>query len=322
MTKKLYPLQFEPILKERIWGGEKLKTVLDKPIASKITGESWELSTVEGDVSIVANGELKGKSLTEIINDSPNELLGTTVHKRFGKQFPLLFKYLDAREDLSIQVHPNDELAKKRHNSFGKTEMWYIMQADEDARIIVGFKEKSNSNEYLENLKNKTLVSILDDVKVKEGDVFFLETGTVHAIGAGLVVAEIQQTSDITYRLYDFDRVDAQGNTRELHVDLALEAINYNKVDTYRAYDKKTNHSNTIVDCPYFTTNFIPLEGVEAVTKSGASFTVYMCVDGKFELEYNDIIFKYKKGDTILIPAAMTVFVLNGKASILEIYIS
>ncbi|MGO4818149.1 type I phosphomannose isomerase catalytic subunit [Flavobacterium sp. W22_SRS_FP1] len=322
MTTKIYPLQFEPILKERIWGGEKLKTILDKPIVSNITGESWELSTVEGDISIVANGELKGKSLMEIIDESADEVLGTAVHKRFGKQFPLLFKYLDAREDLSIQVHPNDELAKKRHNSFGKTEMWYIMQADEDARIIVGFKEKSNSTEYLENLKNKTLLSILDDVKVKEGDVFFLETGTVHAIGAGLVVAEIQQTSDITYRLYDFDRVDAQGNTRELHVDLALEAINYNKVNTYRGYDKKINHSNTIVDCPYFTTNFIPLDGAEEVTKLGDSFTVYMCVDGKFELEYKDVIFKYKKGDTVLIPAAMTVFGLNGKASILEIYIS
>ena len=200
MTSKLYPLQFEPILKDRIWGGEKLKTVLNKPITSKITGESWELSTVEGDVSIVANGSLKGKTLTDIIEELPNEILGAKVYKRFGKQFPLLFKYLDAREDLSIQVHPNDKLAKERHNSFGKTEMWYIMQADADARIIVGFKENSSKEEYLENLNNNSLVSILDDVKVKQGDVFFLETGTVHAIGAGLVVAEIQQTSDITYR--------------------------------------------------------------------------------------------------------------------------
>ena len=322
MTTKIYPIQFEPILKERIWGGEKLKTVLNKPITSKITGESWELSTVEGDVSIVANGELKGKSLTEIIDMMPNEILGTAVHKRFGKQFPLLFKYLDAREDLSIQVHPNDELAKKRHNSFGKTEMWYIMQADEDARIIVGFKEKSNANEFSESLKNKSLLNLLDDVNVKEGDMFFLETGIVHAIGAGLVVAEIQQTSDITYRLYDFDRVDAQGNTRELHIDLALDAINYNKVDTYRPYSKNLNQSNAIVDCPYFTTNFIPLDGKETVAKTADSFTVYMCVDGEFVLEYNDVISKYKKGDTVLFPAAMTDFVLSGKASILEIYIS
>ena len=322
MNPKIYPLQFEPILKERIWGGEKLKTLLNKPITSRITGESWELSTVEGDVSVVANGEWKGKSLTAIINEFPDEIVGTEVHARFGKQFPLLFKYLDAREDLSIQVHPNDELAKKRHNSFGKTEMWYIMQADDAARIIVGFKEKSNANDYLENLKNKTLLSILDAVQVKSGDVFFLETGTVHAIGAGLVVAEIQQTSDITYRLYDFDRVDANGNTRELHVDLALDAINYNKVETKKEYAKNINDSNEIVDCPYFTTNFIPLDGEISVSKSGETFTVYMCTEGTFELEYNNSKLQYKKGDTVLIPAAMNAFILNGKASILEIYIS
>lgn len=318
----IYPLQFEPIFKERIWGGEKLKTLLNKPIKSAITGESWELSTVEGDVSVVANGALKGKSLTAIIDDDPEAILGTAVYARFGKQFPLLFKYLDAREDLSIQVHPNDALAKKRHNSFGKTEMWYIMQANENARIIVGFKENSNAAAYLEHLKNKTLLSILDDVKVKSGDVFFLETGTVHAIGAGLVVAEIQQTSDVTYRLYDFDRVDANGNTRELHVDLALEAINYNKVETKKEYVKKANVSNEIVDCPYFTTNFITLDGEISVSKSGKTFTVYMCTEGIFELDYNNSKTQYKKGDTVLIPAAINTFILSGKASILEIYIS
>ncbi len=322
MNLKLYPLQFEPILKERIWGGEKLKTVLNKPITSKITGESWEISTVEGDVSVVSNGTLAGKSLNELIQEDPKAILGTEVYEKFGTQFPLLFKYLDAREDLSIQVHPNDALAKKRHNSFGKTEMWYIMQADADARIIVGFKENSNPEAYLENLKNKTLLSILDDVSVKEGDVFFLETGTVHAIGAGLVVAEIQQTSDITYRLYDFDRVDSQGNTRELHVDLALEAINYNKIDTYKKYDKAVNHSNTVVDCPYFTTNFIPLDGTISIVNDGKSFKVYMCVEGQFEIVYDGTKFQYRKGDTVLIPATMNSFVLNGKASVLEIYIS
>ena len=322
MIQNLYPLQFQPILKERIWGGEKLKTVLNKAIESATTGESWELSTVEGDVSIVANGVLKGKSLLEVIDEAPNEILGTAVYQKFGKQFPLLFKYLDAREDLSIQVHPNDALAKERHNSFGKTEMWYIMQADDDARIIVGFKEKSNANEYVENLENKSLLSILDDVKVKSGDVFFLETGTVHAIGAGLVVAEIQQTSDITYRIYDFDRVDAQGNGRELHIDQALDAINYDKVDTYKEYTKEVNQSNVVVDCPYFTTNFVPLDGEVSVEKSGDTFTVYMCVEGSFELDYNDVRYSYKKGDTVLIPAAIKEFVLSGKASILEIYIS
>jgi mannose-6-phosphate isomerase len=322
MTKKIYPLQFEPIFKERIWGGEKLKTELDKPITSKITGESWELSTVEGDVSVVVNGDWKGESLTALINEFPNEILGTEVYARFGKQFPLLFKYLDAREDLSIQVHPNDALAKKRHSSFGKTEMWYVMQADEGARIIVGFKEKSNASDYLANLKNKTLLTILDDVKVKSGDVFFLETGTVHAIGAGLLVAEIQQTSDITYRLYDFDRVDAHGKTRELHADLALEAINYDKTETKKEYTTNINESNVVVDCPYFTTNFIPLDGEINVSKSGKSFTVYMCVEGTFEIEYHNSKSRYTKGDTVLLPAAMNTFSLSGKASILEIYIS
>ena len=322
MNPKTYPLQFAPILKERIWGGEKLKTILNKPITSNITGESWELSTVEGDVSVVANGILKGKSLMNLIDEIPNEILGTKVYERFGKQFPLLFKYLDAREDLSIQVHPNDKLAKERHNSFGKTEMWYVTQADADARIIVGFKEDSSKEEYLKHLNDKTLVSILDDVKAKPGDVFFLETGTVHAIGAGLVVAEIQQTSDITYRLYDFDRKDAQGNTRELHVDLALDAINYNKVETQKKYETKTNTSNVVVDCPYFTTNFIPLENKVEVSKSGETFTVYMCIEGSFEIEYNGFKQSYIKGDTVLVPAEINAFILTGKASILEIYIS
>jgi len=319
---KLYPLQFEPILKERIWGGTKLKTYLNKPISSNITGESWEISTVENDVSIVANGFYKGKSINELINEFPDEILGTKAYKKFGKQFPLLFKYLDAREDLSIQLHPNDELAKKRHNSFGKTEMWYVMQADENARLIVGFKEKSTPEEYLKHLNNKTIVDILDTKKVKQGDVFFLETGTIHAIGAGIVVAEIQQTSDVTYRVYDFDRVDANGNKRELHIDLALEAINYETVDAQKYYSKNENQSNTIVDCRYFTTNIIPLNGAVKVNKNQNSFTVYMCVDGSFELKINTEIFYYQKGDTVLIPAALTNFELSGSASILEIYIS
>ena len=164
---KLYPLQFEPILKDRIWGGTKLKTYLNKPITSEITGESWEISTVENDVSVIANGFFKGKSLNEIISEFPKEVLGTKVHEQFGQQFPLLFKYLDAREDLSIQVHPNDELAAKRHNSFGKTEMWYVMQADDNARLIVGFKEKSSKEAYQKSLENKTIIDILDAKNVK-----------------------------------------------------------------------------------------------------------------------------------------------------------
>ena len=322
MKFDIYPLQFEPILKERIWGGEKLNSVLNKPITSKSTGESWEISTVEGDVSVISNGTLKGISLNEVIDNFPKEVLGTSVFEKFGKQFPLLFKYLDANTDLSIQVHPNDALAKKRHNSFGKTEMWYIMQADEGSRIIVGFKNNSNAKEYVSHLENNTLLALLEEVKVKTGDVFFLETGTVHAIGAGLLVAEIQQTSDITYRLYDFDRVDSEGKKRELHVELALEAINYNKVETQKKYNEVENVSNEMVNCPYFTTNYLKLSGELNVSKSSTSFTVYMCTEGVFQLEYNQEQYHYSKGDTVLIPAAMTDFNLLGKATLLEIYIS
>jgi mannose-6-phosphate isomerase len=321
-TMRFYPLQFEPILKERIWGGTKLKTYLNKPITSTITGESWEISTVENDVSVVANGALKGKSLNELIEEFPSKILGAKVYQAFGKQFPLLFKYLDAREDLSIQLHPNDALAKKRHNSFGKTEMWYVMQADKDAWLIVGFKEKSSPEAFLQNVKEKTLLDILDTKKVQKGDVFFLDTGTIHAIGAGIVIAEIQQTSDITYRIYDFDRVDAQGNKRELHLDLALEAINYETVEAQKQYSKSENVSNEMVHCQYFTTNLIPLNGEMEVSKTQDSFTVYMCVDGNFQLHFNDEIFNYQKGDTVLIPAFLTDFQLTGNASLLEIYIS
>ena len=321
-SMKLYPLQFEPILKERIWGGTKLKTFLNKPITSNITGESWEISTVENDVSVVVKGSLKGKSLNELINEFPEAVLGTKVYAQFGKQFPLLFKYLDAREDLSIQLHPNDELAKKRHNSFGKTEMWYVMQADTDARLIVGFKDKSSPEEYIKNLNNKTLLTILDSKKVKQGDVFMLDTGTIHAIGAGILIAEIQQTSDITYRVYDFDRVDANGKTRELHIDLALEALNYEKIQAQRFYSKTENIANEVVNCNYFTTNFIPLDGNIEIHKNQTSFTVYMCVEGDFKLTFANESCSYKKGDTVLIPAAITNFQLSGKASILEIYIS
>ena len=322
MKIPLYPLQFHPIFKERLWGGEKLQSLLHKSISSNQTGESWELSTVEGNVSTIANGAFAGQLITSVLAEFPREILGTTVYERFGNQFPLLFKYLDAKEDLSVQVHPNDILAKQRHNSFGKTEMWYVVQANADARLIVGFKEELNQATYLAHLENKTLLTTLNEIKVQQGDVFLIETGTVHAIGAGMVVAEIQQTSDITYRLYDFDRVDSDGNQRELHVDLALDAINYNTVSSQKHYQKNSNQSNPVVDCPYFTTQFIPLEGEIGVQKTGATFTVYMCVEGSFELELAGQNYLYSKGDTVLIPAALTSFQLSGKASILEIYIS
>lgn len=320
---ELYPLIFEPILKDRIWGGTKLETYLGKNnLPTATTGESWELSAVPGDISIVREGIYTDKPLSQLLEEFPAEILGNKIYQQFGTQFPLLFKFLDAREDLSIQLHPNDELAKKRHNSFGKTEMWYVMQADEDARIIVGFKKKSSPEEYLEHLKNKNLIEILNEVKVKKGDVFFLETGTIHAIGAGIVIAEIQQTSDITYRIYDWDRVDAEGKSRELHIEQALEAMNYNTTDTQKQYTTVPNTGNTMVDCPYFTTNYFPLMGKTSVKKDGSSFTVYICTEGNYEFKAKDKSYAFKKGDTILVPAALKDFDLEGSATLLEIYIS
>lgn len=319
---QLEPLQFTPIFKERIWGGSKLKSYLNKEVISKTTGESWEISAVENDVSRVSKGNFTGQSLNEIINSAPEDVLGSKVFKNFGCQFPLLFKFLDAREDLSIQVHPNNELATKRHNSFGKTEMWYVMQADENARLIVGFKENSSREIYLKALKENTILSLLNTQNVQKGDAFFLQTGTIHAIGAGTIIAEIQQTSDITYRIYDFDRVDAEGKKRELHTDLALEAINYATVEAKKEYKKEINNHNEMVDCQYFTTNFIPLDGTLNCTTDKQSFRVFMCVEGSFVFHHNKIEYHYTKGDTVLIPAIIAEFSLTGTASVLEIYIS
>lgn len=317
--KPLYPLTFEPIFKERIWGGTKLKDYLNKPISSEITGESWELSTVPESISVVNNGNFKGKNLNELIDLYPKEILGKEVFNQFGKQFPLLFKYLDAREDLSIQLHPNDELAKARHNSFGKTEMWYVMQADENARLIVGFKENSSKEAYLQKLESNNLLSLLKEIPVKKGDVFLLETGTIHAIGAGIVIAEIQQTSDITYRIYDWDRVDANGKGRELHTELALDAINYKSTSSKKEYRATENKSTSLVDCPFFKTNIIPLNGEILIDKKDDSFMVLMCTEGSFELIFEDQKYTYQTGDTVLIPAVLTSFMLKGKTTILQI---
>lgn len=321
MNQILYPLTFIPILKDRIWGGTKLKTVFNKQIESQTTGESWEISGVKDEVSEIVNGQFEGKTLTWLLKEFPEEILGKRIHEKFGSDFPLLFKFIDAKDDLSIQVHPNDELAKKRHNSFGKTEMWYIMQADENARIVVGFKENSNQEEYKAALENKNLISLLKEIPVKKGDVFFLETGTIHAIGAGIVIAEIQQTSDITYRVYDWDRVDAEGNSRELHTEQALDAINYNTTETQKNYSKEENVSNTMVECPYFTTNFFPLTKTVEVQNDNDCFRVYMCMEGNFEITVDGETYFYKKGETILIPAALSHYKLSGKADLLEIYI-
>jgi len=258
---ELYPLKFKPILKDKIWGGPRLHDVLNKQYASHICGESWEISGVQDNISVVANGFLAGNDLQEIIEIYMGDIVGDRVFEKFGIEFPLLVKFVDANDKLSIQVHPNDELAGIRHKAYGKTEMWYIVEAAEGAELISGFRRKIDEKTYLHHLQNKTLPDILNFEKVKAGDVFFVPAGRVHAIGPGILLAEIQQTSDITYRIYDWDRVDDKGKPRELHTDLALQAIDYNHYDNYRTdYSHELNQTAQIIDCQYFTTNLLDFD--------------------------------------------------------------
>ncbi|MBL4604900.1 MAG: class I mannose-6-phosphate isomerase [Flavobacteriaceae bacterium] len=318
-------LKFEPILKDKIWGGEKLMNLLNKKSDRNDVGESWEISDVEGDTSIVSNGVLKGKDLKQLINEYKNELVGEKVYNHFGEKFPLLIKFIDAKEALSIQLHPHDDLAKKRHNSFGKTEMWYVMQADEKANLIVGFEKDVAKEEYLHHLENKSLTDILNIEEVTSGDVYFIPTGRVHAIGAGVLLAEIQQTSDVTYRIYDWDRQDSEGNYRDLHTEDAIDAIEYKAESSYRTqYQKEQNIATEIVSCPYFTTNVLPILGTVSINHSEKdSFVIYMCVQGEVLFSYKNLQEELKKGETILVPAALKEFVITSErpSELLEVYI-
>lgn len=320
----LYPLKFNPILKERLWGGSKLRDVLGKAISSENTGESWEISGVEGDVSIVSNGPLKGVSLQELIDSNGEKLLGRSVIDRFGNAFPILIKFIDAKKDLSIQLHPNDELAKKRHDSFGKTEMWYVMDADKDAELIVGFNRTIEKETYEKSLKNDALLQLLNYEKVEEGDTFFIDTGKIHAIGAGILLAEIQQTSDITYRVFDFNRRDKEGNLRELHTDMALDAIDYERKDDFRVvYSTTENRKNKMVHCPYFKTDFLHLANdFEQDLSKRDTFTIYMCVEGQAVLSNDQGEATLKKGETVLLPASSSKCSISTKGTkLLEVTI-
>lgn len=308
-----YPLKFVPILKQKIWGGNKLVQKLHKNSKLKNIGESWEIADVEQDISVVSNGKLKGKILKDLLKKYKSELVGDVNYRTFKDKFPLLIKFIDAAQDLSVQVHPNDKLAKIRHNSFGKNEMWYIMEAEKKAKLVLGFSEEISPKQYKELLQEKAITSVLNFEKIKKGDAFFIKTGTVHAIGAGVVLAEIQQTSDITYRIYDWDRVDAQGNSRELHTDLAIDAINFStKLDTERKYDNQLNKINTLVTCPYFKTNFIPVKGEITLDYSKTdSFVIFMCVEGAGIISINNNAETISYGETILIPAMETLVLIK-----------
>lgn len=322
----LYPLKFKTIFKDKIWGGSKIKSVLGKDFSPLPNcGETWEISGVKGNESVVSNGPLQGKSLPALLEEFKSRIAGKQVYQKFGNEFPLLIKFIDACDDLSVQVHPNDELAQKRHNSFGKTEMWYIFQADEGAKLNSGFRMQIDEKTYLKHLQENTLDHILNFEKVKVGDVFFLPAGRVHYIGKGICLAEIQQTSDITYRIYDFDRTDDKGNKRELHTEEALAAIDYNYYKDYKtAYEPKKNEPVRLVSCPYFTTNLLELNTtVDRNYSALDSFVIYICVEGEVKLNYQEGEMTFKKGDCLLLPAELTRITLSPlkESKILEAYI-
>ncbi len=320
----LHPLKFEPILKDKIWGGTKLNSVLNKPTNSPNCGESWEISGVPGDISSVSEGPQKGKSLVELIEQYQGALVGEKVYKKFGTDFPLLIKFIDANQDLSIQVHPGDEMAKERHNSFGKTEMWYVVDAEKGASLIAGFNQPTSKKEYLEYFKNGKLTDLLNKEQVANDDVFFLPAGRVHTIGKGLLIAEIQQTSDITYRIYDFDRKDANGNTRELHVEEAVDAIDYAFYDHYKTSYDRTAEEIELESCDYFTTNRLLIN--KEITRDYStldSFVILMCLEGEGSISYSGETINYKLGDSILIPNQLESLTIKPSLSsvLLEVYI-
>ncbi|RYE27760.1 MAG: mannose-6-phosphate isomerase [Sphingobacteriaceae bacterium] len=326
MNTTLYPLKFKTIFKDKIWGGEKIKTVLDKDFSPLPNcGETWEVSGVKGDISVVAEGELEGKALTDLLAEYKGELAGNKVFEKFGTEFPLLIKFIDANDDLSIQVHPDDELGKKRHNSFGKTEMWYVLQADPGATLISGFNQQVDEKTYVDKLESGHIMDILNKENVTQGDIFFLPAGRVHTIGKGLLIAEIQQTSDITYRIYDFDRVDDKGQKRELHTEEALAALDYNVYPEYKSvYPHTKNEAVKAVSCPYFTTNVLDFSQNTTRDYSNLdSFVIHVCVEGGYDLICDNQKYAVEKGDCVLIPNVIKNIQMETSASfkILETYV-
>ncbi|MUU78728.1 type I phosphomannose isomerase catalytic subunit [Winogradskyella endarachnes] len=318
-----YPIKFTPILKEKIWGGDKLSQILNKKTDLQNVGESWEISGVEDNISIISNGIYKGKSLNDLIKLHKSDFLGKQNIDVFGENFPLLIKFLDAKTNLSVQVHPDDEMAKANHNSFGKTEMWYIMNSDENAEIVLGLKDNAIDKNVLGDINATNVDAIFNTEKVAQGDSYFIPAGKIHAIGAGVLAAEIQQTSDITYRVYDWDRTDDKGMQRELHTEAAIKATRTfatNGKCTYQLEEAKTSN---LVDCDFFTTNIFKIKASQKRDYSDIdSFIIFMCVEGRAEVTVNNLTEFVTMGETILVPANTELVAFNStNAKFLEVYI-
>ena len=322
----MYPFIFKPVLKNYIWGGNAIRSFKGLTPSEEIIAESWEISAIECNYSVVANGAMEGLTIADLINRFGSKLLGEKVIQQFGLTFPLLIKLIDAQENLSIQVHPDDTLAQVRHRSWGKTEMWYVVKAVPGSTLYSGFSQPIDEEEYVHRVENNSLIDVLKRHEVKEGDVFFLPAGRIHAIGAGCFIAEIQQTSDITYRIYDYNRKDANGNSRELHTELAKEAIDYTVYPDYRTtYSPLLNQSVRLAQCNYFTVNLLEMDlPIERNCAALDTFIIYICVEGKATLQderHNE--FNIHQGQTVLIPAEThKVMILpDSQVKLLEVYI-
>ena len=302
----MYPLKFKPILKTIVWGGEKIAPYKEIETDQKHIGESWELSGVHGNESVVAEGPLAGRSIADLVKQYKGELIGSHVYENTGDEFPLLIKFIDALTDLSIQVHPNDELAAKRHNSKGKTEMWYVVDAEPGAHLLAGLTEHITPEEYAAKVADGTITDVLARHEVHPGDVFFLPAGRIHAICGGCFIAEIQQTSDITYRIYDYGRLGLDGKPREVHTELAKDAIDYKVYDNYRTeYTPVQNEEVEVVSCQYFTTSIYDLTLPYAKDLSELdSFLVVICLSGRGTLEVDGEEITVHQGETVLVPAS------------------
>ena len=325
----LYPLKFKPRIKERIWGGsailQKRKSACARLPKDKLYGESWDLSSVKGDVSVATNGFLKGNNLEELIEVYMGDLVGEGNFERYGTLFPLLIKYLDCNDRLSVQVHPDDELAEERHSSYGKTEAWYVADCKPGAAIYLGFKDLNiTREEYISAVAESRLEELLNRVEVKPGDLFFIPAGTVHALGAGIEVVEVQQTSDITYRIYDWDRVDAEGKSRELHTALAVDAINF-EADAdllYKPYNLQPGCEVKAIDSPYFTMSLIDIKGgYEEDLSELDSFVVYIALSGNMALCSETGEESLNEGELVLIPAEMSELEIKGDGRLMKIYV-
>ncbi len=324
---KLYPLKFKPVYKDKIWGGQKINTVLKRDFSPLPNcGEVWVLSGVEGNQTEIEEGFLEGNELNELVEVYMGELVGDKVFEQYGNEFPILIKFIDANDWLSIQVHPDDELAMERHETLGKTEMWYILDAEEKSELISGFSKKVSKEEYVQHLENKTLKNIMNFTPVEKGDVFYIPAGRVHALGPGILLAEIQQTSDNTYRIYDWDRIDKMGMVRDLHTDLALDALDFKVYDNYKTkYKEKPNQTAKMVESPFFTSNIIQLkQGLKKDYSELDSFVILIASEGSFDLTYDQNTYLVKYGEVILIPACIDKVELHPQVNckILEVYIT